>query len=179
MQYTVEPAFYKEGAEKHLIKAVAGNNGSIYPSGEVGVGHGEDQVFTVVPDEDYRLLTLKVDGKEIDPEGDPDWSAAEQKYTFTNVAGGHTIEAVFGVVGMKVYPNPARDIMWVEFVSQGTGEVRVAIYNMQGRLVRMLDVRERGLIFLPVDIRGLPPGSYLVVIESEEEFPPAKVILMR
>ncbi len=152
MQYMVEPALYKEGAEKHLITAEAGKNGSIHPSGQIEVGHGEDQFFTEVPDEDYRLLSLKVDGKEIDTEVDPKWNEAEQQYTFTDVTRGHTIEAVFGVIGLKIYPNPARDMLWVEFVSPATGEVRVEIYNVQGRLVRVLNVADRGPVYLPVDM---------------------------
>jgi hypothetical protein len=75
------------------ITATAGEHGSISPSGEVTVSHGEDQEFHIEPDEGYGIEDVLVDGVSI---------GAESVYTFENVTTGHTIEAIFAVVtGIK------------------------------------------------------------------------------
>ncbi|MCW4025592.1 MAG: hypothetical protein NWF01_11255 [Candidatus Bathyarchaeota archaeon] len=66
------------------ITASAGAGGSISPSGNVSVTHGENQTFTVTPDTGYQIESVLIDG-----------SPATAPYTFTNVTSGHTISATF------------------------------------------------------------------------------------
>jgi lysophospholipase L1-like esterase len=68
------------------ITAAAGANGSISPSGTVGVNYGADQSFAITPDSNYLVLNVVVDGKSMGP------IAA---YTFTNVTANHAIQASF------------------------------------------------------------------------------------
>ena len=77
----------------HTIKATAGANGSISPSGWTSVREGWDQTFTITPDKGYAVAKVLVDGKSV---------GAVTSYTFKNVTKGHTIEAVF----MKSNGNP-------------------------------------------------------------------------
>ncbi|MFO7882374.1 MAG: hypothetical protein R6U52_07545 [Kosmotogaceae bacterium] len=72
--------------QSYTITAIAGEGGSISPSGEVQVQHGEDQTFTITPDEDYAIYNLIVDGTYVD---------VKPTYTFKNVTSNHTIEAQF------------------------------------------------------------------------------------
>ena len=69
-----------------IIRAFAGEGGSISPSGSVSVREGGDQTFIITPDSGYTVADVKVDGKSV---------GKVQTYTFENVAGSHTIEAVF------------------------------------------------------------------------------------
>lgn len=68
------------------IKASAGANGSISPSGNVSVQAGKNQTFTITPDKGYAVSDVKIDGKSV---------GAVKSYTFENVKSSHTIEAIF------------------------------------------------------------------------------------
>ena len=70
----------------YTIKATAGAGGSISPSGDVSVREGEDQTFTITPDESYAVADVKIDGKSI---------GAVNSYAFENVGRTHTIEVIF------------------------------------------------------------------------------------
>ena len=70
----------------YTITATAGANGSITPSGAVGVAVGGSQTFTISPSSGYVIDTLKVDGLEV---------TATTSYTFSDVKANHTIEVTF------------------------------------------------------------------------------------
>ena len=70
----------------YTISASAGEGGSIEPSGEVLVVAGENQTFTISPDEGYRIADVFVDGES---------AGATTAYTFENVSSDHTIQASF------------------------------------------------------------------------------------
>ena len=70
----------------YTITATAGANGSITPSGAVGVAAGGSQTFTISPSSGYVIDTLKVDGLEV---------TATTSYTFSDVNTDHTIEVTF------------------------------------------------------------------------------------
>ena len=77
----------------YTIKATAGTNGSISPSGWTSVRDGWDQTFTITPDKGYAVAKVLVDGKSV---------GSVKSYTFKNVTKDHTIEAIF----MKSNGNP-------------------------------------------------------------------------
>jgi hypothetical protein len=65
--------------------------GTITPSGSVPVDSGEDQTFTISPNDGYYIDDLVVDSSS---------AGAASSYAFTNVTSNHSIEAQF-------YTNPA------------------------------------------------------------------------
>ena len=75
-----------EEPEMHTVNAIAGNGGSISPSGIVEVEDGGSVTFTITADPGYVLSELKVDGYTAE---------VSESYTFTNVTGEHTIYAIF------------------------------------------------------------------------------------
>lgn len=86
----------------HIIKAAAGPNGSITPSGDVEVKAGESQSFDITADEDYEIASLLVDGKE---------TTIAPRYTFDKVTSEHSITVTFKQKGStsdpeKPNPNP-------------------------------------------------------------------------
>ena len=70
----------------YTIRASAGANGSISPSGAVVVNYGANQTFTITPALHYRVASVLVDGSSV---------GAVLSYTFTNVRAAHTISATF------------------------------------------------------------------------------------
>ena len=74
----------------YTIRATAGLNGSITPSGWSSVREGMDQTFTITPDKGYVVAKVLVDGKNV---------GAVKSYTFKNVTKEHTIEVTFRKAG--------------------------------------------------------------------------------
>ena len=81
------------GYTYYTIKATAGVNGSISPTGNVSVREGQDQTFTITPNKGYAVAKVLIDSKNV---------GAVKSYTFENVKKNHTIEVVF----MKASGNP-------------------------------------------------------------------------
>lgn len=80
------PPEESEAPEIHTVNAIAGNGGSISPSGIVEVEDGGSVTFTITADPGYVLSELKVDGYTAD---------LTDSFTFPNVTGEHTIYAIF------------------------------------------------------------------------------------
>lgn len=70
------------------IAASAGSNGTIAPSGTVGVANGSNKSFTMTPNSGYKIATVTVNGGQV---------ATNPTYTFTNVTSNQTISATFSV----------------------------------------------------------------------------------
>ena len=74
----------------YIIAASAGSGGSISPSGEVFVTEGGNQTFTITPNANYVIESVRVDGVN---------QGAISSHTFTNVTAGHAISATFRYTG--------------------------------------------------------------------------------
>ncbi len=86
-QNIVLTASWEEDEKKeYKISASSQTGGSITPDGEVTVIEGEMQKFTITANEGYSIGDVKVDGESV---------GAVSEYTFENVSGDHTIEALF------------------------------------------------------------------------------------
>ncbi len=171
----------------YTITSSAGDNGHIDPEGEVEVPYGGDQEFDIMPLDGYVVEYIEVDGQEIDLENDGSWDHENLRYTFYGISQNHAIEAAFktdetsiadtDLPEVKVYPNPARDILWVEFSNHSDNRVSVKLYNLQGQLVRQVEVNKKGSTQTTLDTKGLMPGVYMLTIESEQVFPKIKVMI--
>ncbi|MFO0584244.1 MAG: OmpA family protein [Anaeromyxobacter sp.] len=78
------------------ITASAGANGSISPSGAVGVNSGATQAFTITPNTGYHVADVLVDGSSV---------GAVTSHTFTNVTANHTIAASFAINTYTITPS--------------------------------------------------------------------------
>ena len=72
--------------QEFTITATAGEGGSINPEGQVTVTEGENQTFTIVPEEGFEIADVAVDGIS---------KGAITEYTFENVKADGTIQATF------------------------------------------------------------------------------------
>ncbi len=76
------------GIDAYTITATAGSNGSISPSGTIGVNHGSNQLFTITPASHYHVNNVLVDGISF---------GSIASYNFSNVTSNHTISATFAI----------------------------------------------------------------------------------
>lgn len=106
--HTISAAFRSTGGDpgvtRYTITASAGEGGSISPSGSVQVRRGNDQTFTIVADEGYKISDVLVDGKRV---------GAVSSYTFENVRTRHTIEAVFAEISTIPSPDDTGVSSWL------------------------------------------------------------------
>ncbi len=103
----------------HTITATAGAGGSIVPAGEVAVGHGEEQTFTIAPAEGQNISDVVVDAGSVLDE--LVFVNGEATYTVSGVTSDHTIHATFIVVSEVA--------LTVEVFGRGQVEVDGAPYT--------------------------------------------------
>ena len=70
----------------YTITAIAGEGGSISPSGSISVGKGLSKTFTITSSSGYVISDLIIDGKSV---------GAKNSYTFEKVYTNHSIKAEF------------------------------------------------------------------------------------
>jgi len=79
----------------YLITTISGAHGSITPENPM-VGYGENQKFTITPDEGYKIDQVLIDGVS-----NP-IAAQTGTYTFTNVMEEHVIAVTFARLGFTI-----------------------------------------------------------------------------
>ena len=74
-----------------------------------------------------------------------------------------------GVAWMPVYPNPARGVARAELVLAAPLNVEVRLVDGRGRVVRELatGARPAGASEVNLDVRGVAPGTYFLVAETQ------------
>jgi hypothetical protein len=80
------PFIFSFNTTDPTILSSAGENGTITPLGEVIVGYGENQTFTMTPDFGYMVEDVLVDGESV---------GAVTQYTFNQVVEDQTIHVTF------------------------------------------------------------------------------------
>jgi len=74
------------------------------------------------------------------------------------------------IKGMKLYPNPAVDQSSVELSLEEDRNLSIAIYNLSGKLIKRIGTPtqySKGQLTKPLDLSGINPGLYYVVVKSE------------
>lgn len=144
----------------HTIHATAGANGTITPSGTVTVAHGANQSFAMIPDSDYEVQEVYIDGNPV---------GAMSSYTFTNVTADHYIHVTFmhvDAVGennsntIKVYPNPTKGMVNLDCHNM----VEVKVFNAFGVMVKRQIVE--GEDNVQIDLSAFSDGLYLLQATS-------------
>ena len=102
----------------YIIKATAGPNGSINPSGDVIVTYGDDQTFNFYPNTGYRIADVLVDGISV---GKPN------SYTFFNVTTNHTIHVEFEVDSTYFFDTKSGARIYIDLVTSLAPRWRVTI----------------------------------------------------
>ena len=81
--------------------------------------------------------------------------------------------------GFSIYPNPAKDKIYVDFGENRTSDVNIGIYNMMGKMVRKYSADEKiGNPFV-ADISSLDLGIYLIKVLYPDGVVTRKFIIER
>jgi PKD repeat protein len=78
------------------------------------------------------------------------------------------IESIGSSRILRVFPNPANDILQLEVIHPAKGAFRLEIHNLLGKLMhRELIRKQDSQLFQSLDIGKLPPGIYTVTVQHE------------
>ncbi len=82
---------------------------------------------------------------------------ANGKFTYSN-----TVVLRWGGMGVKIYPNPAREQLNIDFNSTVSTDLDVALYNAAGQMVQQKTVRNVQHQLIQFSRNNLKPGVYMV-----------------
>jgi len=152
----VQPANY-------TITAVAGEGGTISPSGTVKVEEGSSKLFTITPNEKFEIEEVLVDNISV---------GAVSEYLFENIVASHTILAKFtptdGIsenqrnAPIQITPNPASNSIELRITNYELQMNEIDFYNIFGQLVKT--VPAKGVETQKIDISHLTAGIYFVKV---------------
>ncbi len=81
---------------------------------------------------------------------------------------------------IKVWPNPASDLLWIELPAIAPGNYVLSLSTVNGQLVASKSVSTNGTMLLTdIDISQLKSGSYQLIFTGNETVQTAKVIIVR
>ncbi|MCF8369057.1 MAG: T9SS type A sorting domain-containing protein [Bacteroidales bacterium] len=85
-----------------------------------------------------------------------------------NSAGAITTNVYdeFNPARFHMGPNPALDILNINFIQSETGDKIITIFDLKGNEVLTFGTSE---IFNPIDVSGIAPGTYFILAESGNE----------
>ncbi|MCP4713243.1 MAG: hypothetical protein GY869_31820, partial [Planctomycetes bacterium] len=108
--YLIEARFGKT----RIITTSVNSGGALTPSGTVEVAEGNNQTFTITPEEGYTIAKVIVDGSTVE---------ALANFTFNNVAVDHKIEVLFAKIihTINAGTNPNGTISPSGLVNVGNG----------------------------------------------------------
>jgi hypothetical protein len=68
---------------------------------------------------------------------------------------------------LKIYPNPASNRVMIEFANPGLEQLTIRLININGQIVAEKIVVSLGLAETALDLTGLSPGLYTLIIRGE------------
>ncbi len=107
-------------SKNYTIIATAGDNGTVNPSGYVEVNEGANQSFTFIPNTDYQIENVSVDGISV---------GTSSTYTFSNVMFDHTISVTFKADGGNIvvyFPDKNLEAAIREAINKPSGDILVS-----------------------------------------------------
>lgn len=93
--------------EQFIIMSETGEGGSISPSGRTAVVKGGSRMYTILPEEGYRILDVKVDGVSV---------GAVNEYWFRDVQADKEVKATFEKVGDLPFEDVKEDDWFIDDV---------------------------------------------------------------
>jgi hypothetical protein len=79
-------------------------------------------------------------------------------------------------IPFKVYPNPTKGIIHIEFAKNFTNILEVSIYDIRGALLIKKEIADETMLYL--DLSDQPKGIYMLSLKSNNRFYLAKLIIL-
>ncbi len=81
---------------------------------------------------------------------------------------------------LTVYPNPAADYLTISFKLKKSAEVNIKVYDMNGRVVKLVDLSRKGVgnHKYEIDCTDLSKGTYFIRLLTEKESVISKFIVL-
>jgi hypothetical protein len=109
-----------------------------------------------------------------------DWSAYSGLYTHDLSGSSLRLEEEeVALAATKIYPNPTRDILNIEFETKNAEEVNIIISDNLGRTIHALNgTYDEGIQTESIDMNRFANGYYFITIHSGERMETQKLIKM-
>ncbi len=153
-------------------------NGQIVPSGKVGVYATNDKTFSIIPNSNFQISDVLVDGASVI--GDVNFIENNGIFTFENISSDHTIVAKFEFdknlsesqcdKNILLYPNPVSDKIFIYSTENILG---VDVYNLYGLSVSSDNYNSNDVT---IDSENFETGIYLMKIQTQDGLKTCKVI---
>jgi len=83
-----------------------------------------------------------------------------------------------GFADLSVYPNPSDGYFTVSLTPEGNEDVLITIQDLSGRMIYEQRFGSSGEVFtVPVDIRGVAAGTYVLRLQSGDHSGIRKIIV--
>lgn len=141
------------------------------------VVEGSTTQIYIIPETDYTVFTLSVDGQQVDVSSLPTETVQETYtayvYEFENISDDHQVVASFAVgiddvaarVKMNIQPNPASSNVKLN-IAGVAGYVNCDLLDMSGRIVRSSRINAE--TENTINLNGLAKGAYFVRITNND-----------
>ena len=172
--------------QNYAVIASADGNGVISPADTIYIANGEDIIFTITPNENYKIADIKVDNISV---------GALSEYTFSTIDSSHTISAEFSqITGLENnevlpkkyqlnqnYPNPFNPTTQISFDLLKKSKVKLSVYNLLGKRIAVLidEIKNAGPHAVSWDASDLASGVYMYRLEADGFVQTRKMILLQ
>lgn len=94
-----------------------------------------------------------------------DKTSAPVRLSFTENSGGTAINELEDRKMLRVYPNPATDVLYVRFDAQITGRYALAVYDLQGKVLWSRSAQSAATA-VAVPVQALASGTYFLRVSG-------------
>ena len=100
----------------------------------------------------------------------PDWNKS--------LGLDNTNEPLFREKGVNLYPNPARDVVYLNLQDYTGQAVDIALYDPVSRLIKRVQIDQAGGAATEIKLDQLSNGVYTVIIQAEAEAPVSRKLVI-
>ena len=157
-----------------------GLGSAMFPLGSTLENHGHDgsilykSIALYLTGEDLAIAVMQNDDRlavpgPTDAPFDLNYLTIELLKTYLNYSEPTaTQDPSFAAQNLKVYPNPARDVTNVGLTLTQSGQIRLEIRHIDGKVVHSQSYgwKEAGHYELEMPLKGIPKGLYLVGLQN-------------
>lgn len=102
----------------------------------------------------------------------------QASYYMFDLQSSSALAAEVEKLELKVYPNPAQEVVHVSFQAKSVQEARISLIDLSGRTVRSIQhMAKQGANTLTMNLENLNRGLYTLKIEADQEPILSKILI--